>query len=116
MFIEHLTVPNDFIEWLEKKESDTVVGKPGDPCNCPIANYLYESNVVPKGQQVSVGISRIGLRNPDGDLNGRLNYPETPPAWVTRFVLKVDAVEKGIVTAEKCLEVIEDADISNFRK
>ncbi len=34
---------NEFKAWLETKEPEEIVGRPGDPCGCPIAQYFLEN-------------------------------------------------------------------------
>ena len=106
MFREHLQTPAKLIDWLAEKCLDETVGRSGDPCKCPVANFLIETGVVPDNESVSVGLSNIGLRkNPDAI---SLDSPELTPGWVKDFIIHVDALEKRNVTAEACFNILED--------
>lgn len=106
MFNDYLRTPDQLKKWLSEKEPDSVVGTSGDPCHCPVANFLIEMGTVPFSDRISVGLTRIGLiYNLNDDT---ITRPELTPGWVARFILAVDSLEKRMVTAERCIQIINE--------
>jgi hypothetical protein len=86
----------DFIAWLKSMPHDYIVGRAGDPCHCPYAEYLVKSlhlTNVSVGWMIFWGIGK-----------SRRTHP-----WLIRFIREVDAIRPidSYVTAGRCLRILE---------
>lgn len=89
----------DFIKWLEMQPEGYVVGKPRDPYECPLANWLKK-----KFYAVYAFVS-----NKEAHVqkqNGMI-VPVCLDEWMKYFVSKVDNYDH-LILREDALEILEN--------
>jgi hypothetical protein len=87
----------DFIAWLRSMPEEYVVGRAGDFCHCPYAEYLVKSLHL---QSVVVRAHGIAW--------GHRGFRRAHP-WLIDFIREVDGIKpaKSFVTAGRCLRILE---------
>lgn len=86
-----------FEAWLAGKPAAEIVGRAGDTCGCPLANFYHDAS---GGTEVSIFLST------DGGFKIDRGYSTTTlPIWARNFVFVVDS-EDLKVTAGRALEIL----------
>lgn len=114
MFTKHLETPIEFVRWISTKQTDENIGIKYSATQCPIAMFLRSLELVPPRIRISVGLTRIGVIDPD-DFNSlyAMRLPELTPDWVSEFILAVDSLPTLDITAGNCFVVLTEQKLLN---
>lgn len=100
--ISSLLNENIILSWFKLHEDD-IVGRPGNPYLCPLAEYVRSREGADSVVYVSGGT--ISISYPRGDSRDFTIRIDLPPR-IKQFILGVDRINADEVTGRDCLDVL----------
>lgn len=102
----------NFRKWLVTKQAPSAtVGRRRSSCDCPIATYLTQNDVMGKaGARIKFLVGSYDIERKETWSDNTLpDYRITfkTPRWAKRFICEIDQTDDQIITASVALHVLD---------
>lgn len=95
-----------FIEWLTSFPEEEIIGKVGDPLNCPLSKFIETIT----GEKYVIGSENIVRTDPD-------DYTLIPlPVWAQKFVAELDDLKEDFadVNAKETMKALISSRLERY--